>query len=561
MSDSDRTTETDPAVRPHDALGKTVGGGMTRMFLATVIAKLATMVAQGMLGWWLLPNEFRSFALATAAAGFIMLARDACIPNWLIQKGAHDHDRNAGPGFYIALAYNLIAALVMGLAAYPLAHYWANEPKVGPMLIVIAISLPIGTPGTVSQAKLRSMLEFRKLTMLLTVSGVLRQIFTVLLAWFGMGEMSFAIPVVLTALFESIATPIVADDRPWKLSPQFDRWREIFAEAWLLTQATVANFATDWGPYLVLPFFMSDEEGKKHTGYYFWGYMLLGQIAALLSNNLFVIILPALTRLRDEPARLAQAFLRALRVVMFAACSSSVLLASMIVPLEHLIWRGKWSETTQAIMLLTIFFPWKATFGLTSATFMAVNRSRRFSIMTWIEGAILMIAAVIVSIRHPHVDMLVTYIGAALMLGRVLSMIVLMKTLGHHSRTLAYVSVPAWIVGLIAGAAGALAEHFASIQIRAFEWIPALGVFNEYTPLTELAGDFFPALRSIQFWVTTTIDGLRCMIAGGVCLAVGWALTRAFLRSDIADAIEQAPVRLRRPARMIMLLPEPVESN
>jgi O-antigen/teichoic acid export membrane protein len=110
MSDSDRTTEPDPAVRPHDALGKTVGGGMTRMFLATVIAKLATMVAQGMLGWWLLPNEFRSFALATAAAGFIMLARDACIPNWLIQKGAHDHDRNAGPGFYIALAYNLLAA-------------------------------------------------------------------------------------------------------------------------------------------------------------------------------------------------------------------------------------------------------------------------------------------------------------------------------------------------------------------------------------------------------------------------------------------------------------------
>jgi hypothetical protein len=192
---------------------------------------------------------------------------------------------------------------------------------------------------------------------------------------------------------------------------------------------------------------------------------------------------------------------------------------------------------------------------------MAVNRSKRFSIMTWIEGAILMVAAVIVSIGHPHVDMLVLYIGAALMIGRVLSMIVLMKTLGQHSRTLAYVSLPAWIVGLIAGGIGALAEHFAAIHTRIFEWIPALGVFNEYVPMTELAGDQFPALRSIQFWVTTTIDGVRCVIAGGVCLLVGWALTRAFLRHDVADAIEQAPMRLRRPARRIMLLPDPVESN
>lgn len=534
---------------------------MTRMFLTTVISKLATMIAQGMLGWWLLPNEFRSFALATAAAGFIMLARDACIPNWLIQKGAEEHERNIGPGFYIALCYNLAAALVMCILAYPLAHYWANEPKVGPMLIVIAISLPVGTIGTISQSKLRTTLEFGKLTTLLTISGILRQVFTVLLAWMGMNEMSFAIPVVLTAAFESIFAPIMADERPWKHSPQLHRWREIFSEAWLLTQATVANFATDWGPYLVLPFFMSDDEGKKHTGYYFWGYMLLGQIAALLSNNLFVVMLPALTRLREEPERLGQAYLRALRVVMFAACSSSVLLAAMIVPLEHLIWRGKWSETTFAIMLLTIFFPWKATFGLTSAMYMAVNRSRRFSIMTWIEGVILMIAAVIVSTRHPTVDMLVVYIGAALMIGRVLSMIVLMKTLGHHSRTLAYATVPAWIVGLIAGGAGVLAEHFSAVHVRLFEQLPALKIFSEYAIITELAGDFCAPVREIQFWFTTAIDGLRCLIAGVVCLAVGWILTRAFLRRAIEDAIEQAPKRIRRPARMIMLLPEPTEAD
>jgi PST family polysaccharide transporter len=548
-----------PAPAQQAALGRTVGGGMTLMFFATIISKLATTIAQGLLGWWLLPEHFNSFALATTAAGLIMLARDASIPNWLVQKGTDDFDRNVGPGFFIALVYNSGAGLLMALLAYPLGKYWANDSHVGPMLIVMAASLPLGTPGTIAQARLRSQMRFRSLTTLLTVSGILRQVFTIALAWAGYNELSLSLPVVLTAVFETVAGFIVTRDAPWSLAPQVQRWKQIFAETWPLIQGTVANFLTDWGPYVALPFFMSDASGKQQVGYYFWGYMLLGQIGAMLSNNLFVIFLPALTRLRNEPERLAQAYLRALRSLMLAACFACVGVASIIHPLEHLVWRGKWSATTDAVILLAIFFPWKATFGLTTATFMAIQRSRRYSITTWFEGLVLMIAAVYAAAFHPFARDLVIFTGVALLIGRGVAMIVLMKTLHQHSRQLARATGPAWGVSLVAGAAGVLVDHYAQIGPWVLNSIPGAFVLDEYGAGQQVMGDLFSRLGSLQAWTTTLIDVTRCFVSGGVCVLVWMALARLLLRVDLEDVIAQGPSRFRRPLRALLLLPEPVE--
>lgn len=541
----------------HGPLGRTVGGGVAWMFACTIISKLATTVAQAFLGWWLLPKHFSSFAYATAAAGFLMLAKDASVPNWIVQKGAGDHDKNAGPGFFLALTYNVLCALVMVALARPLATYWFEDESVARMLMVIAISLPISTIGAMSQAKLRSQMRFKSLTIILTFSGIIRQIATIALAWGGFNELSLSLPIVITSVYEAIAGFIVTRDQPWRLPPQLERWRAIFGETWYLTQSTIANFATDWGPYLVLPFFMFDEEGKRQTGFYFWGYLLLGQIAALLSNNLFVIFLPVLTRLREEPARLADAYLRALRTLMLASCFSCVLLAAMISPLEHLVWRGKWAATTEAVVLLAIFFPWKASFGLTSATFMAIGSFRRYSFCTWYEAILLMCAAVFAGKYHPFASEIVLYTGMALLIGRAVVMIVLMKTLRQKSRALVRATAPAWITSLVAGAAGVAAERLCDVGPWVLSHIPLGAFLDEYGPLQQVAGDIVRPLGTAQFIATSVIDSIRCAIAGGTCIIVGGGLARLFLSADLQDAIGQAPSKLRAPVRTLLLLPTP----
>jgi hypothetical protein len=149
-------------------MGKDVGRGMSWMLLATVISKVATSVAQVLLGWWLLPEHFRNFAMATTIAGLLMLAKDGGIPNFLNKRGSGEYEDLKGPSFWMCNAYNLAAALLMAVAAYPLA-IWYEDPKLAPMLWVMAIALPLGTPAAMLQAKLRLDLRFKAFGMLLVV--------------------------------------------------------------------------------------------------------------------------------------------------------------------------------------------------------------------------------------------------------------------------------------------------------------------------------------------------------------------------------------------------------
>lgn len=240
--------------------------------------------------------------------------------------------------------------------------------------------------------------------------------------------------------------------------------------------------------------------------------------------------------------------------MMLAACFSCVFVAAIIDPLEHLVWRGKWSATTDAVVLLAIFFPWKATFGLTTATFMALQRVRRYSLCTWIEGFLLMIAAVFAARYHPFAKEIVLYTGAAVVVGRGLAMIVLMKSMRQHSRTLARATGPAWGLSLVAGAAGIFAERAVDLGPRVLEWLPIGFALNAYGAAQQALGDLFPSLGALQGWATTFIDAGRCAVAGGVCVVVGSVLVRLLLAPDLEDAVEQAPSRLRGPLRAALLL-------
>jgi hypothetical protein len=190
---------------------------------------------------------------------------------------------------------------------------------------------------------------------------------------------------------------------------------------------------------------------------------------------------------------------------------------------------------------------------------MAIQRSRRYSITTWFEGLVLMIAAVYAAAFHPFARDLVIFTGVALLIGRGVAMIVLMKTLHQHSRQLARATGPAWGVSLVAGAAGVLVDHYAQIGPWVLNSIPGAFVLDEYGAGQQVMGDLFSRLGSLQAWTTTLIDVTRCFVSGGVCVLVWMALARLLLRVDLEDVIAQGPSRFRRPLRAVLLLPEPVE--
>ena len=521
-------------------MGKAVGRGMSWMLLATVISKVATSVAQVLLGWWLLPEHFRNFAMATTIAGFLMLAKDGGIPNFLNKKGSGEYEDLKGPSFWMCWVYNLGAAVLMAVAAYPLA-IWYEDPKLAPMLWVMALSLPLGTPAAMLQAKLRLDLRFKAIGMLMAMSIILRQVLTIVFAKMGMQEMSLAAPVVFTAIFDSVAAWWVCNDRPWKKRSETSRWRGIFSETKWLINGTVASFALDWGPYVVLGKLLS----HNMMGYYFFAYQITAQVGMLLAFNLQMVLMPVLAKLNEQRERQGLAFVRVLRGLTLVGSFLCMGIASVMHPLEHLLWRGKWADAVGAVIVFGIFYPWRVGFAVTCAAMMAQGRFKYYSMTAWFEGLALMVAAAIGAWMDATATSVAWWTGVCVMVTRLMVTAAVFRHSGISLKLLPGAVFPGWLVSV---AGGCVAWWVLSLVD------PLMGGWvQQVLPIEGALMSKLPeAIRASA--QVTVVDLARCMVAGCTFVAAFAVFTRVLLAGDLREAVTMAPARVRGLVAKVLML-------
>lgn len=508
------------------SLGKAVGGGMSWMLIATVLAKLATSIAQFLLGWWLLPEHFARFAIATTIAGLLMIARDGGIPNFLIKRGPTEYETYAGPSFWMCLAYNSFAAVIMSLAAWPAALSY-DDPKLAPMLWAMALALPLGTPAAVLFAKMRLDLQFKNYAMLVTTSAILRQVFTILLAKWGFDEMSLAWPVALTALFETVATWWVCSEKPWKRPAVFSMWMDMFRKTRWLMNGTVASFTSEWGPYLVLGKLLS----QTQTGYYFFAYQITAQIGTLLSHNLHIVMMPVLSRMSDQPDRQRAAFLRVLKGLTLVASFFSLAVASIMAPLENLLWHGKWAPAVEAVVIFGIFYPWRVSFAITCAVMMARGEFKRYSLTAWFEGIVLITTSAIAAVIKPELMTVALTAGITLMIVRLIVTDHVCSRMGIARSEMLNAMLRGWIIPIIAAIPVYFIHHYAS-----WDWV--LTLLPTAWETTE--NKWIILLRD------STVHILRCAIHGTTYVICFIALVTQFMKAELHDAATLLPGRLQR---------------
>lgn len=530
------TTPDDPIIRPAPkSLGKAVGGGMSWMLIATVFAKIATSVAQFLLGWWLLPEHFARFAIATTVAGLLMVARDGGIPNFLIKRGQSEYQTYCGPSFWMCLAYNSFAAMVMSLLAWPAAISY-DDPKLAPMLWAMALALPLGTPAAVLFAKMRIDLHFKSYAMLMTTSAILRQVFTILLAMWGFDEMSLAWPVALTAIFESVATWWVCSDKPWKRPAVFSMWMDMFRKTRWLMNGTVASFTSEWGPYLVLGKLLT----QTQTGYYFFAYQITAQIGTLLSHNLHVVLMPVLSRMSDQPHRQRGAFLRVLKGLTLVASFLSLAVASIISPLENLLWHGRWAPAVEAVIIFGIFYPWRVSFAITCAVMMARGEFKRFSMSAWFEGLVLIFTSAVAAYIKPDLTVVALTAGITLMVVRLIVTDHVCSRMSITRTEMLSAMLRGWVIPLLAAIPVYLLHTNAS-----WDWVVSLLPSSWET--------------SENKWVIllreSSVHIVRCIAYGTTFVFCFILLALQFMKSELTDALTLIPAKIQRILSRFVSLP------
>ena len=546
---------------PPPALGRTVASGAAWMIISTILSKVATFVAQVILGWWLTKEDFGMFATATAAAKLMALCQDAGVRDYLIQRPANEYKSLSGRVFWFAMAYNTATGLLILLAAWPLAHYVFQKDKIAHLLLVMALGLPLMTPASILYCKLRLDLKFRQSSWIMSGSGLLRQFSSVFLAGVGVGVMSFAWPVVICAAFESAMLWYVTRDKPWSRPAQVGEWPALLGRTKWLIFGAIANLFLDQGPWLVMGPIMSarlDEANKDFayqvTGLYFWAFNMTAQLGVLLSWNMQLVLTPIFARLNGDRPRQLRTALRAMSGLMMIGSAVSLGMAVVMDPTEKLLFHGTWSAATPAVTVFGICFPFRILYGLTTGLLIATGRSRAWCLTSFFEGMAFTISAAVAACFTMDPTVLAAWSGGALAISRLITTVWVFRTMGAELRDTLVEMLWPWMLACLGAYLAWSAEDVLNLEgivHRTFEKTSTGAMRVVSTELIDMPGAASWIAHHIQSlgispsMTVQVLEVLRFGIGATICAATFVILSRLFMGDVMRDTIRLMPAKVR----------------
>jgi len=354
--------------------------------LSMIVTKLGSFIAQLVLGWLLAEDDFALYAVAISLTGVIGAVRDGGVSKLLVQRG-HEFDRLARAAGQLAMAFNLFAAAVLVLAA-PYAAAFYDRPALPPLLWVLALSLPLGTPAMLHKARLQTRMGFERLARLQMGSVVFRYSSIIGFAVAGFGPMAFVLPILITPLYEwgvcfwregALSRGSVLS---WTLAREL-----LLAGRWIMLTAG-ASALGGGGDFLVI-----GRLAPEALAVYFFGFQLTVAMSQLFTQSMQAVLLPMFSRLGAEPARQRQGFLKSVRlltIVSGPACVGAALASPILV---HLAWQGKWDASFPVIQVMLVSLALLLISPLGSALLDARARWRTRLLLITLEGIAIVLAA------------------------------------------------------------------------------------------------------------------------------------------------------------------------
>ena len=273
-----------------------------------VIYQGYSLIVQTALTYLLTKAQFGAYGKAFALVSFSMLLQQMGFTEVLLRRrGRLQLWRSQVTWF--ALALGVFGSLLLAVAAYPAARVYQDPRLAG--LILLTAPLPIIRSLVVFPVlDLMQGIRFVRYYSLLTATALFTLTLTWVLALIGFGERSFVLSTLVAetgfAFILWRMTRMRLDSRPRPAA-----WIALGGRLRFVLGANVAR----WVRLSIDPLILGLFATPSSVGVYFFGQSMVGQIVRVVTLNLSSILLPALNKIENDPARQTGAFLRACRVL------------------------------------------------------------------------------------------------------------------------------------------------------------------------------------------------------------------------------------------------------
>ncbi len=251
----------------------------------------------------LTPADFGLLGMAMVVVGFVTVFKDLGTGAAVVQSREADEE-TLSTLFWANCAFGLLAGAALVLLA-PAVGGFFREPRLIPILQVLALSLPLSGPGIVSLALLQRDLRFNVLARVEIAAVVGGSAVGLCALFLGAGLWSLVLMTVTVALLSSGLAFLSGGFRPRAVfRPR--KLRDVAGFSLNLTGFQVFHWLTRNVDHLLIGRFL----GATQLGYYALAYRLVLYPLQSVSGVVGRVMFPLLSRIKDDDPRFRNAYLR-----------------------------------------------------------------------------------------------------------------------------------------------------------------------------------------------------------------------------------------------------------
>ncbi len=328
-------------------LGRRTARGGAIMVGSQALKFVINMATTVVLARLLTPQDYGLIGMVLVVTSFVALFKNMGLSAATMQREEINYNQ-VSTLFWINVAVSF-GLMLLTLALAPAVALFYREPRLTWIMMAFSLGFLFGGLVVQHEALLKRQMRFVPLAIAEIVSMVAGIIVGIVLAWRGAGYWALVANQLVLGFVYAVSIWIACR---WRPGPpvRYSGVRSMLAFGGNLTGFSFFNYFSRTLDNLLI----GRVWGAQQLGLYAKAYQLLLLPLDQLSSPLDGVALPALSRLRDEPERYRQAFLRILEKIAMVSMPIAAMMIGTSDWLVRLILGPKWSETARIFALLGI---------------------------------------------------------------------------------------------------------------------------------------------------------------------------------------------------------------
>jgi O-antigen/teichoic acid export membrane protein len=294
----------------------------------------------------LFPSQFGEAAVAMAIMAFAQLFTDLGLAAAIVHA-RQVTTRLLTTAFWLNVGAGAGLGLLVAALAYPFSLLYGN-PEILKLLLIASLNFLV-TRGAVQTALLERTFNYRRLALVETTSQMAGIVLVPIAAVAGLGASSLVLgPLLGTILLSAGLWASV----PWR--PSGRPARSEVRQLWTFSRGLVAFNSVNYWSRNLDTLLLGRIVTSGQLGQYNRAFNLMMLPVQQISWVLARVLFPSLSRLRDEPRRLASAWLRGLEVAAGLSMPVTITFAAAAPALVAVLYGPRWTGTVPLLELLAL---------------------------------------------------------------------------------------------------------------------------------------------------------------------------------------------------------------